>query len=62
MLRSFCPQLSLLIMLLKGDSEGHRLAVVVQAAGVNPCPSLEAISLPMLVHRKQSLEEFELLQ
>lgn len=47
-------------MLLKDDCKGHRLAVVLQAAGVSPCPSVQAISLPVLVHRKQSLEEGEL--
>lgn len=57
---SFCPQLLFLIMWLKDDCKGHRLAVVLQAAGVSPCPSVQAISLPVLVHRKQSLEEGEL--
>lgn len=60
MARSFCPQLLFLIMLLKDDCKGHRLAVVLQAAGVSPCPSVQAITFPILVHRKQNLEEVEL--
>lgn len=54
------PQLSLLIMLLKDNCKGHRLVVALQAAGVSPCPSVQAIGLPILVHRKQNLEEVEL--
>lgn len=57
MVHSFCLQL---LLLLKDDCKGHRLAVVLQAAGVSPCPSVQAIRLPIVVHRKQILEEIEL--
>lgn len=53
----FCPQLSLLIMLSEDDCKAHRLAVMLQAAGVSPCPSIQAIRLLIL---SRSLEEVEL--
>jgi len=55
--RNYAP---LLIILLKNDRQGHRIVVMLEAAGVSPCHSVQATGLPILAHRKQSLEEVEL--